>query len=36
MDRILRKAIEIELHPDNVNREDGFFLSRALILSFRF
>jgi hypothetical protein len=29
MNRILREAIEIELHRDNVNREDGFYQSRA-------
>jgi hypothetical protein len=28
LDRIIRKAIEIELHPNNINREDGFSLSR--------
>jgi hypothetical protein len=30
MDRVIRETIEIELHPDNMNREDGFSLSRAL------
>jgi hypothetical protein len=29
MDRIIRKAIEIELHPNNINREDGFYVSRS-------
>jgi hypothetical protein len=29
MDRIFREAITIELHPDNMNGEDGSSLSRA-------
>jgi hypothetical protein len=29
MDRIVRDAIEIELYPDNINREDGFCLSKS-------
>jgi hypothetical protein len=29
MDHILREAIEIELHPNSINREDGFYLSRS-------
>jgi hypothetical protein len=28
MDRIIRKAIKIELHPYNINREGGFCLSK--------
>jgi hypothetical protein len=29
VDRIVRKAIEIELHPYNINREGGFCLSKS-------
>jgi hypothetical protein len=29
MDRVIRESIEIELHPNNMNREDGFSLSQA-------
>jgi hypothetical protein len=29
MDRIIKEAIEIKLHPDNVNRDGSFMLSRA-------
>jgi hypothetical protein len=29
MDRIVREAIEIELHPSNMNREMGFCLSSS-------
>jgi hypothetical protein len=30
MDRIIKEAIEIKLHPDNINRDGGFILNRAL------
>jgi hypothetical protein len=29
MERIVREAIQIELQPNNINREDGFSLSRS-------
>jgi hypothetical protein len=29
MDRLIREAIEIEMHLDNINRDGGFNLSKA-------
>jgi hypothetical protein len=32
MDMIIREAVEIELHPNNMNRGEVFSLSRSWIL----
>jgi predicted GIY-YIG superfamily endonuclease len=29
MDRLIREAVEIEMHPDNIDRDGGFNLSKS-------
>jgi hypothetical protein len=29
MERIIRETTEIKLHPDNMNKEEGFSLKKA-------